>query len=59
MSNPLKRAQHYRDLAKMYCCLATTALSKQMKDRYLLMAKDYVLLTDIAEQEILAHVRYN
>ena len=39
--------------------LATTALSKQMKDRCLLMAKDYVLLTDIAEQEILAHVRYN
>jgi len=58
MSNPLKRAEHYRDLAKMYRRLATTALSKQMKDRYLLMAKDYVLLADIAEQEILAHACY-
>ena len=30
-----------------------------MKDRYLLMAKDYVLLADIAEQEILAHAWQN
>ena len=54
MSHPLKRAEHYRDLAKTYRRLAITALSlsKQMKDRYLLMAKDYVLLADIAEQEI-------
>ena len=54
VSNPLKRPEHYRDLAEKYHCLATITLSKQMKDRYLLMAKDYVLLADIAEQEILA-----
>ena len=54
MSDSLKRPEHYRDLAKKYRCLATTILSKQMKDCYLLMARDYVLLADIAEQEILA-----
>jgi len=59
MSNSLKRPEHYRDLAEKYHCLATTTLSKQMKDRYLLMAKDYVLLADIAEQEILAHAWQN
>ncbi len=59
MSNPLKRPEHYRDLAKKYRRLATTTLSKQMKDRYLLMAKDFVLLADIAEQEILAHPCHN
>ena len=52
MSDAWNRAEHYRDLAKKYRRLATTTLSKQMKDRYLLMAKDYVLLADIAEQEI-------
>jgi len=59
VSNPLKRPEHYRDLAEKYHCLAAITLSKQMKDRYLLMAKDYVLLADIAEQEILAHAWQN
>ena len=59
MSNPLKRPEHYRDFAKKYRRLATTTLSKQMKDRYLLMAKDYALLADIAEQEILGRACYN
>jgi hypothetical protein len=59
MSNRLKRAEHYRALAKKYRRLAITALSKQMKDRYLLMAKDYVLLADIAEHELLVHAGYN
>ena len=59
MSNPLKRAKYYRDLARKYRRLATAPLSKHMKDLYLLMAKDYVLLADIADQESLAHVCYN
>ena len=44
------RAEHYRDLAQECRRLAETTLSSQMKDRYLFMAKDYVLLADIAEQ---------
>jgi hypothetical protein len=59
MSDAWNRPEHYRDLAEECRRLATTTLSSQMKNRYLLMAKDYILLADIAEQEILAHAYCN
>lgn len=44
------RAEHYRDLAEECGRLATSTLSSQMKERYLLMARDYILLADGEEQ---------
>jgi hypothetical protein len=50
MLDTLNRAERYRDLAEECRRLATTTLSSQMKNRYLLMAKDYILLADVEEQ---------
>jgi hypothetical protein len=50
MLNAWNRAEDYRDLAKECRLLAATTLSSRMKDRYLLMAKDYVLLAAVEEQ---------
>jgi hypothetical protein len=50
MLDTLNRADHYRDLAEECRRLATTTLSSQMKNRYLLMAKDYVCLADVEDQ---------
>jgi hypothetical protein len=50
MSDPSCGAEHYRDLAEECRLLATTTLSTQMRNRYSLMAKDYILLADIEEQ---------
>jgi hypothetical protein len=44
------RAEHYRGLAEECRRLATGTLSSRMKNRYLLMAKDYILLADVEEQ---------
>jgi len=48
------RAQYYRDLAEECRRLATSTLSRRMKNRYLLMARDYILLADVEKQ---AHAR--
>jgi hypothetical protein len=48
--NAWKRAEHYRDLAEECRRLATSTRSSQMKNRYLLMARDDTLLADVAEQ---------
>ena len=50
MLDAWNRAEHYRDLAEECRRLATTTRSSQMKSRYLLMARDYVLLADVEEQ---------
>jgi hypothetical protein len=50
MLDTLNRAERYRDLAHECRCLAATTLSSQMKNRYLLMAKDYVWLADVEDQ---------
>jgi hypothetical protein len=50
MLDMCNRAEHYRDLAEECRRLATSTLSRQMKKRYLLMAKDYILLADVEEQ---------
>ena len=50
MLDTWNRAEHYRDLAEECRRLATSTLSSQMKKRYLLMAKDYILLADVEEQ---------
>ena len=50
MLDAWNRAEHYRNLAEECRCLATSTLSSQMKKRYLLMCKDYILLADVEEQ---------
>jgi hypothetical protein len=50
MLDTLNRAERYRDLAEECRRLATTTLSSQMKNRYSLMAKDYILLADVEDQ---------
>ena len=54
MSDSSNQAERYRDLAEECRRLAATTLSSQMRKRYLLMAKDYVLLSDIEEGACLA-----
>lgn len=44
------QADPCRDLAEECRRLATSTLSSRMKERYLLMAKDYILLADVMEQ---------
>jgi hypothetical protein len=53
------RAELYRDLAEECRRVATTTISNQLKNRYLLMANDYTLLADIEEQELLGLARRN
>lgn len=50
MLDTLNRTERYRDLAEECRRLATTTLSSQMKNRYSLMAKDYILLADVEDQ---------
>jgi len=50
MLDILNRAERYRDLADECHRLAATTLSNQMKNRYLLMAKDYIWLADVEDQ---------
>jgi hypothetical protein len=45
--NTWARREHCGDLAEQCRHLAKTTLSSQMKRRYLLMARDYSLLTDV------------
>jgi hypothetical protein len=47
----------YRDLAEECRRLAASTLSDQMRNRYLLMAKDYTLLADVEEQARASHTR--
>jgi hypothetical protein len=51
LMNVWNRAEQYRGLAEECRRLAASTLSIQMKQRYLLMAKDYTLLADIEQQE--------
>jgi hypothetical protein len=51
VSNSSYRVGHYRDLAEECRRLAASTLSSRMKNRYLLMAKDYALLADIEKQD--------
>lgn len=50
MLDARNRAEHYRDLAEECRRRAITTLSSRMKERYLLVAKDYLLLADGMEQ---------
>jgi hypothetical protein len=55
MLDAWNRAKYYRDLAEECRCLATNTLSSQMEKRYLLMAKDYILLADVEEESHMLH----
>jgi hypothetical protein len=55
--NAWNRAELYRDLAEVCRHLATTTFSSQIKNRYLLLANNYILLADIEEQELLGLAR--
>jgi hypothetical protein len=56
--NTWSRAERCADLAEECRRLAETTLSTQMKRRYLLMAEDYSLLTDLEEQEHVYRARH-
>jgi hypothetical protein len=49
MSDALKRAQHYRYLAKECWRLASVDVSTQTRKRYLEMAEHYTALADAEE----------
>jgi hypothetical protein len=55
--SPLPPRTPQRDLAEECRRLAASTLSDQMKKRYLLMAKDYILLADVEEQSRAFHTR--
>jgi hypothetical protein len=57
MLDAWSRVEHYRDLAEECRHLATSTVSSQIKDHYLLLASNYILLADIEEQELLGLVR--
>src|SRR5258708_39248958 len=50
MLDTRNRAKPYRDLAEACRLLATSSPSSQMKNRYLLMAQDYMRLADLMER---------
>ena len=50
MLDTRNRAKPYRDLAEACRRLATNTPSSQMKNRYLLLAQDYMRLADLKEQ---------
>ncbi len=50
MLNTRNRAEPYRELAEECRRLATSTPSSQIKNRYLLMAQDYMWLADLKEQ---------
>jgi hypothetical protein len=45
MPDALKRAEHYRDLAKRYLRLAATSSSTENRNHYLRIAQHYNTLT--------------
>ena len=50
MSDAWNRAEYFRDLAEECRRRATGTLSSRMKKRYLVMARDYIVLADVEEQ---------
>src|SRR5258708_32634584 len=50
MLDTRNRAKPYRDLAEACRRLATNTPSSQMKNRYLLLAQDYMRLADLKER---------
>jgi hypothetical protein len=57
MLDAWNRVEHYPDLAEECRRLAASTFSGQMKNRYLLMAKDFALLADIEKQERACHTK--
>ncbi len=55
MSDALYRAEHCRDLAEEFRRLSEMCASPEKRNHYSRMAKDYILLADIAEQDALVY----
>ena len=56
MSNGLKRAEHYRDLAKRYIRLAAISVSTENRNHYLRIAEHYSTLAETEELKTPGHV---
>jgi len=56
MSDALKRAEHYRDLAKRYRRLAASGSSTENRNHYLRIAEHYSTLAEAEELSTLGHV---
>lgn len=53
MSDASNQVERYRKLAEECRRLAASSSSTEMRDRYLRMAKDLILLADVEEQDAL------
>jgi hypothetical protein len=56
MSNGLKRAEHYRDVAKRYIRLAAIGSSAENRNHYLRIAEHYGTLAEAEELRTLGLV---
>ena len=56
MSNGLKRAEQYRDLAKRYIRLAAMSSSTENRNHYLRIAEHYSTLAEAEDLRTLGHV---
>ena len=59
MSDPLKRAAHYRDLAKRYLRLAEISSPTENRNHYLRIAQHYNTLAEAEELRTLGYVNGN
>jgi len=58
MPDASSRVERYRKLAEECRRLAATSSSTEMRDRYLRMVKDLILLADVEEQDALLLRRF-
>ncbi len=59
MSHVLKRAEHYRDLAKRYVRLAAISSSTENRNHYLRIAQHYNTLAEAEELRTLGYANGN
>ena len=55
MSNPLYRAERYRDLAEEMRCLAAICSEIEIQNRYLRMGEHYSALAEVEEMSTVAY----
>jgi hypothetical protein len=59
MSDALKRAEHYRDLAKRYLRLAAISSPTENRNHYLRIAQHYNTLAEAEELRTLGYMNGN
>jgi hypothetical protein len=59
MSDALKRAEHYRDVAKRYLRLAAISSTAENRNHYLRIARHYKTLAEAEELRTLGYMNGN